>query len=103
MLTEKQIKALVVLRIIACADSCGSNQISHIDGQIRALAAVLRDGVPPPAAFGGDTAKMLDYAGIPYYRNVDRTIGFPEEWLTEHGFIVDGDDFHYHDRNFGSW
>jgi len=78
MLTEPQIKALLVARIIACTDSCNSFHINHVSGQIRALLAVLTDGSHPTTS--SDTPTILRLAGIPFTLDDDGW-EVDDEWL----------------------
>jgi hypothetical protein len=103
MLTKKQIKALIVIRSIACTKSCNSHHINHVMGQVRALASVLK-GVEPPQF--NTLMEAFDFCDISYGLNPNGTVGFPSKWLERHGFIVDekhADGFRYKDPSFGSW
>lgn len=71
-----------------------------MDGQIRALAAVLGDGSKPPAF---DTlSEVYEFAGIPFTVHEDDTVEVPTEWLVAHGFVCRGDDDWYH-PTLGRW
>jgi hypothetical protein len=80
-------ETLLVLRIEAGADSCNSHHINHVEGQIRGLAAILRNGETPPAHFHYDLTVILDWAGVPHTKDKDG-IHWHEDWLTQHGFKV---------------
>lgn len=94
MLTKEETEALLLVRILACAESCNSFHINHVSGQIRALASVLKDGESPPS-FGDDIGEVLDWVGIPYTRD-GAYIHWHTEWLESRGFVVthdpDGDE-----------
>ena len=91
MLSVKQIKATIVQRIIVADSSCNSHHLNCVEAQLRALVYVLGEGDRPPV-FRGDVESVCEAAGIPIEDNGDGTVGWPEAWLREHGFEIDGDD-----------
>ena len=97
MLTEKEIRALIVWRIARCSESCNSFHINHVDGQIRGLTAVLNNGVPIHSR--ATTMDVLDYIGVPYTMDGDEVL-FSDEWMQEHGFT---DDNMRHDTFGDGW
>ena len=98
MLAKREVEALLVLRIKAASESCNSHHINHVDGQIRALTAVLK-GKPVHAK--ADVSEICKYVDIPCVTNEDDTIGFNDDWLRGHGFVIENDDFHH--PTFGQW
>ena len=76
-----QIKRLLFDRIIAASESCNSNQINNLEGQILALTAVLKG---EPVASGSSTKSICDYVGIPCNHNGDGTVSFNDVWLKAH-------------------
>lgn len=85
MLTEKQIRGLIVERFLVACESCNSYHRNHVSGQIRALCAVLTEK-PPPSTGDGDFQALFEAAGIPFTMLKGGFI-FPNEWLAEHGFV----------------
>ena len=85
MLTEEQVKSLLVCRIEATAGSCNSYHINHCEGQIRALVAVLT-GKPPPPHIGHDILGALDLVGVPYHKLDGGQFAWDEPWLLAYGF-----------------
>lgn len=83
MLSKKEIRALIVIRLQAITDSCSSHHINHVEGQIRALCAVLNDGKAPPAT--GNAVDYLTAAGIPHSVYADGSCSYAEDWCYEHG------------------
>jgi len=90
MLSQEQIKATIVQRILVANKSCNSHHIEAIHNQVRALLYVLGDGAKPIRSYS--VVDICSAAGIPTITNEDDTIGFPEDWLVDHGFIVNGDE-----------
>lgn len=100
MISEEEIRSLIVCRIIAANGSCNSHHISHVEGQIRGMIAVLTGEAPP--SFHGEVTDMCAAAGIPVEKNGDGTVGFPREWLESHGFTLKG-DYISHPRFSKGW
>lgn len=103
MLTKEETEVLLVLRILAAHDSCNSYHINHVEGQIRALTAVLTGGESPPT--GSDTIVYLDAVGIPWGPHPDSPDGggwnIEEQWFLDRGCeFEDGRITH---PKFGSW
>jgi hypothetical protein len=90
MLTEDEVKALLVCRMEECFDSANSGHAKHVVGQVRALVAVLT-GEPPPRST--DACVLLAAAGIPYVETEDGGFRYDREWLVAHEFVIDGEDF----------
>ncbi len=89
MMTREQVEALLVMRIVARQDNCNSYHGNHVDGQIRALVAVLTGQTPPKF----DTVyEIFDLVGIPYDRD-ENGWSLPDEWLKQRGFGVPHDDY----------
>lgn len=80
MLSEEEIKALIVFRLCNC--SCNSTHNMCVRHQVRALLAVLNNG---EAMCIDDVGDVLDAARIPHE---DGDIS--GEWLAEHGLLHDG-------------
>ena len=100
MLTEEEVRSLLACRVQVCSKSCNRGTINHIDGQIRALLAVL-NGVPPPGVEDGSTAEVFLAAGIPFTDDGERVLVDPA-WLAAHGFDLYVDNLH-HPRFSISW
>lgn len=90
MLTKEEIQVLIVKRLMAACDSCNSHHINHVEGQIRALLAVLNDGKKSPS--DGDCRGVLTAAGVPWEPHPDDPAGWnvPNAWLEERGCKIDG-------------
>ena len=93
MLTEKEIRAAIVQRLIVADDSCSGTHLAAIHQQIRALCFVLGHGEAPLSVSCRTSAiEICQEAGIPITDNGDGTVEWPEWWLVDHGFYVDGDE-----------
>jgi hypothetical protein len=92
MLTEGEVRVLIVKRLMAACDSCNSYHINHVEGQIRGLLAVLNDGKKFDS--DGDCRRILEAAGIPWEPHPKDENGWrvPDEWFAQHGATVNGDD-----------
>jgi hypothetical protein len=82
MLTREQIETLLIFRIETIIRSCNENHIIHVEGQIRALLAVLTGEVPP---LNSGPVKILRLAGIPV-RVEGGKFFYDDEWLISRGF-----------------
>ena len=91
MLNQKDLEALIVCRLLSTADSCNSHHINHVMGQLRALAAVLKDGERPPSHFDYDLTILLDFCDIPHTIDEEHNIHWDREWMEDHGFIITPD------------
>jgi len=89
MISEEEVKALIVGRIITATESCNSHHISCVQGQIRGLIAVLT-GTRPPVH--DDIRDILDLIGVPYRLCGEDAFDFDEPWMIAHGFTKRGDD-----------
>lgn len=92
MMDIEDVRALIVARI-QMVDQCNSHFLNHLEGQVRALVAVVT-GEPPPSA-NGDIATYLRAAGIPHAivkRGGDQAVDFDAAWLRAHGFTIHGAD-----------
>lgn len=98
MLSEEEVRTLIALRVSAMCHSCNSHHISHVEGQIRGLMAVLT-GEPPPTF--NDAYEILDMAGIPYHKKAHSTFDWNEKWLKAHG--INDDRGLLHHPKFESW
>jgi hypothetical protein len=83
MLTEDEIRVLIVKRLMAACDSCNGHHINHVEGQIRALLAVLRGG--KKVDLSGDCTQVLDAAGIPWQKNGKEGWSVSDKWLRARG------------------
>lgn len=106
MLNEKELRALILCRVLAANDQCNSHYINHAQGQFRALLAVLTGECPPNVDIDSPMA-ILDAAGIPYRYDKDTEMcWFEKDWLKEHGFEWDSEHDSwppYHPRFSKSW
>ena len=80
----EEVRSLIVARI-QCTNQSNRHYLNHLEGQIRALVAVIT-GEPPTNAHG-DMPTYLRAAGIPFEVEGDE-IGFDETWLRAHGFDI---------------
>lgn len=86
MLSEDQIRTLIVLRIEALFRSSNNHHRNHVEGQVRALIAVLTGKMPPALR---DAAAYLDLVGIPHQDLGDGHFWWDDAWLAIHGFKVE--------------
>lgn len=95
MLSEKEVRALLYCRVVVREETCNSWHGSHVEGQIRALIAVLTR--EPPPRLNGSVMQVFDLAGIPFVPCPDDTskIDVPDEWMLSHGFEKRGDDYRH--------
>ena len=100
MLDSNDIQCIVVLRIFEAVDSCNSYHINHTEGQVRALCAVLNNGVPPEAT--GDIRSYLRSAQIPFNETIEGGWDIPNKWLLEKGFTLKDGERVSHPK-FGKW
>lgn len=101
MLTEEQVKSLLVVRVMACLGSCNSHHINHCEGQIRALLAVLTGKRPPRVT---DAVQTLTLAGIPCRDDGEGGFVLDDDWLEAHGFtFTRGEDDDVSHPDFPKW
>lgn len=93
MLSESQIKATIVQRIMTAYDICNSRSLDRITAQLEALVYVLGDGEVPPAS--DDATVYLKLAGIPFTEDGEQ-FEIDRDWLVEHGFQFDEDGNEFH-------
>jgi hypothetical protein len=100
VLTKGEVQVLLVARIQAVLESCNSHHINHVEGQIKALLAVLNNGEIPDYDVE-DVRSILDAAGIPHVKT--RT-GWevPEAWMEKHGATINEDGIVDHPK-LGEW
>jgi len=89
MLNQEQVQALIVCRLLATEGTCNSFHIGHVEGQLRALAAVLNDGQPAAPQCGHDLAEYLAEVGIPYTLDDKQNILWDEQWMQDHCFTAE--------------
>lgn len=92
MLTEKAVRALVALRVdeMTRAEALlpgvdAERHAFHVEGQVRALVAVLTGRRPPVCA---DPAGYLSEAGIPIVVHPDGSWQFDDDWLAAHRIVA---------------
>ena len=102
MLSEEQIRAMIVARFLRMAGSCNDHHINQLEDQIRALIAVLNDGKMPPIS--KSVRAYCRAAGVPVLRRGSET-GWSDEWLLEHGFERKraGDDSTWYHPTLENW
>lgn len=90
MLSERDVKALVVMRVTAAWESSNEQYICRVMGQIQALTAVLTGR---PCQTGERRASVI-YAlcGIPYMLLEDGTLEIDDDTLRELGLSCDEAD-----------
>ena len=91
-MSPDDIRALIVARLQQ-SDQCNSYFLNHLEGQIRALIAILLGGEPPPSG-RGDLRVYLEAAQIPF-SIVGEQIDFPDDWLRARGFSIRGNTIHH--------
>ncbi len=92
MLTAEEIRALIVARL-QDDSSIPPINADRLEGELRALCAVLSGGDPPPRT--NSITTFLDAAKIPYTMK-GTMVDFPADWLRTHGFSIDEDDAVHH-------
>lgn len=93
MLTENEIRVLILHRVMAACDSCNGHFINHVEGQIRGLLAVLTDG--KNIDMDDSIRHILDVAGIPWEDRADGGWNVPDEWCIANGCTVDDDEIEH--------
>ena len=93
MLNEEEIRSLIVLILTDANNEAGCERLLILESQIDILLFVLTEQKPP--LHNGSVPVVCEAAGIPIEWNDDGTIGFPSEWLADHGFEVQGDEIRH--------
>lgn len=91
MLTENEIRVLILKRVFALCDMRGRDltmTFIRIDGEIRGLLAVLTGG--KRHILSGNVTQIFDIAGIPWEDRADGGWNVPDEWCIANGCTVDG-------------
>lgn len=84
MLSEEEIRNLIIHRVFAAANSCSSYHINHVEGQIKALLVVLT-GKSPEDIDSSNCIAILQTAGVPVVAK-DGGWAIDTEWLEARGF-----------------
>lgn len=101
MLSETEVQALICVRVGVCAGCCNGFTIKHIDGQLRALLAVLTEKIPP--TIDGNTEAIFRLAGIKCYVE-GKKVMIPDDEMRRLGFLNDDFKRKQDDKEcFGPW
>ena len=92
LMTAEEIRALIVARM-QDEGTFGRINADRLEGELRALCAVLNGGNPPPLT--DSLTPFLDAAQIPYTMK-GRLVDFDADWYRAHGFTIDEDDKIHH-------
>jgi hypothetical protein len=90
MVRQTEVEAMLVARIMVATDSGNTHHITHCEGQMRALLAVLT-GETPPLIGRLKVTTILKLASIPHTEREDGSANIDELTLKVLGFKVDGD------------
>lgn len=100
MLTENELRALIIVRMFTMKDDCNQTHTMHVLGQVRGLIAAMNGGTLPK--FSWDAGDYYDAAGIPYVSKVNDDgelfAEVSDEYLASIGCTSDEDGYVYHPK-----
>jgi len=96
MMTEEEIRAMIVNRLLVAENSCNSHHRMCVKQQIRGLLAALTGEVPTNS---DDIPTILRQAGIPHSVECG-TYDFVRPWMISHGFKAKPDGSYQSNRGW---